>query len=217
MANTDFHKVVVKDVEIVWPRLDQTYRFNSAEKRTEPCAPSVQGAAWSVGFLMDEKAAKDLAAELKVHYQECVARNNKLPSFSKVFGAKKHTDADGRETGMVQFNASRKAIANNGNPNKAPTVVGPDLQELAEKAIWSGSRGHVRMYAVPTQDPDGLGGIKLLLDAVQVTEPVYGGASLEDDFGPAEPSFGDTPKQEQAPASAKTPEPAEAAGDGYGF
>jgi len=222
MANEDFHKVIRKDVEFIWPRLDQTYRYNSAEKRTEPCSPSVQGAAWSVGFLLDEDKAKDLAAELKVHYQSCVARNSKLPSFSKVFGAKKHKDKDGNETGMVQFTAERKAIANNGNPNTPPPVVGKDGKELADKAIWGGSRGHIRLYAVPTQDPDGNGGIKLLLNAVQVTDAVYGGDNLEDDFGPfeTETNFGDADAFEnhqpkQAPASARTPEPAGA--DEYGF
>lgn len=222
MANEDFHKVIRKDVEFIWPRLDQTYRYNSAEKRTEPCSPSVQGAAWSIGWLMDEKAAKDLAAELKVHYQSCVARNSKLPSFNKVFGAKKHKDKDGNETGMVQFTAERKAIANNGAQRPEPTVVDNTGTPLADKAIWGGSRGDIRVFAVPTQDPDGNGGIKLLLDAVVVRDAVYGGDSLSEDFDfdSSDAIDSDPPKnheQRQAPAQTSTPIPEPAGADEYGF
>ena len=36
------------------------------------------------------------------------------------------------------------------------------------------------MTAYPATDPDGNGGISLLIDVVQVTHAVYGGASLDD-------------------------------------
>jgi len=218
MANEDFHKVIRKDVEFIWPRLDQTYRYNSAEKRTEPCSPSVQGAAWSVGWLMDEDAAKDLAAELKVHYQSCVARNSKLPSFQKVFGAKKHTDKDGNPTGMVQFTAERKAIANNGSERPAPKVVDNTGTPLADLAIWGGSRGDIRVYAVPTNDPDGNGGIKLLLDAVVVREAVYGGDNMAEDFDfDSADAIDNDPLENHEPKQEQARQPAPAGADEYGF
>lgn len=219
MANEDFHKVIRKGVEFIWPRLDQTYRYNSGEQKTEPCNVSVQGAAWSIGWLMDEKGAKDLAAELKVHYQGCVARNNKLPSFSKVFGAKKHTDKDGKPTGMVQFTAERKAITNGGVEREPPAVVDNTGAPLADRAIWGGSKGDVRVYAVPTTNPQGEGGIKLLLDAVVVREAVYGGDSLSDDFDfeSGDAIDGDPLENHAAPAPAPATAPEPAGADDYGF
>ena len=38
----------------------------------------------------------------------------------------------------------------------------------------------MRAWAVAVVDPEGAGGISLLLDAVQVTEAVYGGNGLDD-------------------------------------
>lgn len=185
-ANPDFKKIVLKDVELLWPRLDTTYRYNSADKRSEACDASVQGASWSVSFKLPMAEAKALKADLKAHYDECRERNRKLPEFSKVFGSKVLEDEDGAKTDDVKFSAEKKAVSNAGKHNAAPRVVGLDLQEIADKAIWSGTRANLRMLACPVTDPQGNGGVKLLLDAVQVIEPVYGGDNLEDDFGPAQ-------------------------------
>lgn len=206
-TNQDFKKIVVKDVELLWPRLDQTYRYNSQEKRTEACAPTVQGAGYSLAWKMTLAEGKKLKDELRAHYEACRAAKPKLPEFSDVFGAKRLTDADGKPTDFVQFTAKKRAVSNQGEVNKPPRVVGPDLKDLEDKAIWTGSVGNIRALAFPTTDPDGKGGISLLLDAVQVTEAVYGGDSLEDDFGPAQVTdpFGDEPEQTAKPAPAPAP------------
>jgi hypothetical protein len=58
----------------------------------------------------------------------------------------------------------------------------PPFPDLADPAIWSGSKGHLRVFAFPATDPQGNGGVSLLLDAVIVTDAQYGGDGLEDDF-----------------------------------
>lgn len=213
--NSDFKKVVVKDVELLWPRLDQTYRYNSQDKVTEACEPGANGAQWSVGFKLPLERAGELKKELLAHYAEAAASNKKLPKDGTIFGAKRMTDADGGAIDFVQFTAKKRAVSNDGKPNKKPQVVGPDLSPLEgdEAAIWTGSIGSIRALAFPTVDPDGKGGISLLLDAVQVTEPVYGGDTLEDDFGPArKPSLDDLADDEPAQTKPKAPPaPAEAA------
>ncbi len=208
-ANPDFKKVVQKDVTFLWPRLDQTYRYNNAKKASEPADPGMQGAAWSLSWELDADAAKELTAELRAHYEDCRSRNSKLPEFSTIFGAKSLTDEDGKPTGKVKFSAKKNGMSNAGKMNKPPRVVGTDLQELADKAIWTGSSGHIRALAFATTDADGRGGISMLLDAVQVLEAAYGGDNLEDDFGPAQPNFGDDiQKRTEAAASAPVPEAA---------
>jgi len=219
MANDDFRKIMIRDVEFLWPRLDQPYRYNQAEKRTEPCAPGAPNAAWSIAWKMPPSAAKAVYEECKAHYEACRGRNAKLPEFSTVFGWKKPAEKGGEHT----FVAKKRAMNNAGDVNKAPKVVGPDLKDLAgdDLRIWSGSKGSVRVLAFPATDPQtGQGGITLLLDTVQIVEAVYGGDNLEDDFGPAKPvqkalpendddDFGAYPAApEPARAAAKQPVPA---------
>lgn len=174
-TNQDFLTVMVKDTTFHWPRLDQPYRYNSQEKRTEACAPTVTGAGYSIAFDVTIAEAKELYGLLKNHYNATKARNSKLPDFSTVFGMKKDEAA-----GTVRFTAKKRAVSNSGEMNKPPVVIDGHKKPLAEKNIWSGSTGNLRLLAFAATDPDGKGGISLLLDTVQVVNAVYGGDSLDD-------------------------------------
>lgn len=178
--NDDFMKVLAKNVTFQYPKLNQTYRFNTAQQKSEPCAPTASNAAWSVAFEMTKEQAKPLYEQLKAHYDACKSRNSKMPAFKTVFGMKKLKDENGNETGLVQFTAKRNGMKKDGSPNKAPTVIDGQKQPLADLAIWGGSKGTVRAWAVAVVDPDGQGGISLLLDAVQVTEARYGDGGMDD-------------------------------------
>lgn len=211
-TNTDFLKVLVKDTTFHWPRLDQPYRYNSQEKRTEACAPNVTGAGYSIAFDVTMAEAKELHKLLKTHYNESKARNSKLPEFSTVFGMKKDEEA-----GTVRFTAKKRAVSNSGELNKPPVVIDGQKKPLAEKNIWSGSTGNLRLLAFAATDPDGKGGISLLLDTVQVVNATYGGDNL-DDFEEvaggttitADDDF-DAPQAKAAdPAAAAAPAPADA-------
>ena len=59
-------------------------------------------------------------------------------------------------------------------------MIDDQKQPLSDLAIWGGSKGTVRAWAVAVIDPEGNGGISLLLDAVQVTEARYGDGGLDD-------------------------------------
>lgn len=200
--NTDFHKVLVKNTTLLYPRLNGTYRFNAAKKQSEPCQPTASGASWSCGFELPVAEARTLHAELKLHYENCKARNPKLPAFAKVFGMKKSEDGT-----KVSFAAKRTGTKGDGSANTAPKVIDGMKQPLENLAIWSGSKGAIRAWAFPAVDPEGVGGISLILDTVQVTEPIYGDGGL-DDFDevatPAKPrdDFDDF----SAPAAAPKPQ-----------
>lgn len=179
MATEDFLKVLAKGT-LQYPKLNQTYRYNTAEKKSEPCAPTASNAAWSVVIEMTKEEARPIYEALRGHYEASKARSPKLPPFSKVFGMKKLKDEQGNETGMVQFTAKRNGTKSDGSANNFPLVIDGQLQPLADLSIWGGSKGVVRAWAVAVVDPEGAGGISLLLDAVQVTEAVYGGNGLDD-------------------------------------
>jgi hypothetical protein len=199
MANndSDFHKVLAKNVTLQYPKLSGTFRFNTQKQASEPCAPTASNAAWSVAFDMPKEQAKPLYEELRAHYEACRSRNSKMPQFSKVFGMKKLKDEHGNETGIVQFSAKRNGMKKDGTPNKAPTVIDGQKQPLADLNFWGGSKGTVRAWAVAVVDPDGLGGISLLLDACQITEARYGDGGM-DDFDTVE-SKADPFEQAKAP------------------
>jgi hypothetical protein len=178
--NDDFLKVLAKNVTLQYPKLNQTHRFNTAKQASEPCAPTASNAAWSISFDMPREEARPLFEQMKAHYEACRSRNSKLPAFKTVFGMKKLKDEHGNETGIIQFAAKRNGVKKNGEPNKPPTVIDGQKQALADLNFWGGSKGTVRAWAVAVIDPDGAGGISLLLDAVQVTEARYGDGGMDD-------------------------------------
>jgi len=173
--NDDFHKVLAKNVTLQYPKLNQTYRYNTQKQASEPCAPTASNAAWSIGFEMPKDQAKALYEDLRAHYEACRSRNSKMPAFKTIFGMKKN-----EEKGTVSFSAKRNGMKKDGSPNKAPTVIDGQKQPLADLAFWGGSKGTVRAWAVAVVDPEGNGGISLLLDAVQVTEARYGDGGMDD-------------------------------------
>lgn len=178
--NDDFLKILAKNVTLQYPKLNQTYRFNTAKQASEPCAPTASNAAWSIAFEMPRDEAKPLFDQMKAHYDACRSRNTKLPAFKTVFGMKKLKDQNGNETGIIQFGAKRNGVKKDGQLNKCPTVIDSQKQPLADLNFWGGSKGTVRAWAVAVVDPDGNGGISLLLDAVQVTEAKYGDGGMDD-------------------------------------
>ena len=205
MAKTDFKPVMIRNVEFKYPRLNACYRYNTSEKKSEECAPTASNAAYSIAWEMTADDAKTLHAELKAHYETC---QTKAP-FSKVFGMKK------LDSGNYEFRAKRNGTNSQGPQNETPRVIDGMKQPLADTAFWGGSKGSIKVTAYPVTDPDGNGGVSLLIDTVQVTHAVYGGGGLDDfdevattmeggvdasldDFGPA-----------AAPAPQAAPAPAE--------
>lgn len=205
MAKTDFKPVMIRNVEFKYPRLNNCYRYNTAEKKSEECAPTASNASYSIAWEMTADDAKTLHAELKAHYETC---QTKAP-FSKVFGMKK------LDSGNYEFRAKRNGTNSQGALNEKPRVIDGMKQPLADLAFWGGSKGSIKVTAYPVTDPDGNGGVSLLIDTVQVTHAVYGGGGLDDfdevattmeggidasldDFGPA-----------TAPAPQAAPAPAE--------
>ena len=197
MAKEDFLKVLVgtpdAPVELKYPRLAETYRFNTAERRSEPCQPTANGASYSITWGMPADEAKALYGKLKAHYDARQAAGSVKAPFSTVFGMRKLED------GTVEFRAKRNGTKGSGEVNTPPLVIGGDKQPLADKNIWGGSKGMIRCWAAPVTDPDGKGGISLYFDAVQVTEVVYGGGGL-DDFAEVAAPVANDPFAADAPA-----------------
>ena len=139
---------------------------------------------------MNKEDAGKLHAELKKHYESCVT---KAP-FSKVFGMKQ------LENGSVMFSAKRNGCNGQGDQNPIPTVIDGMKQPMTDLNFWGGSEGNIKVIAYPVTDPNNNGGISLLIDTVQVTRAVFGGASL-DDFDEVAPTGGAHAEFDAKPAA----------------
>jgi hypothetical protein len=189
-------------VEFKYPRLNACYRYTTSEKKSEECAPTASNAAYSIAWEMTADDAKTLHAELKAHYETC---QTKAP-FSKVFGMKK------LDSGNYEFRAKRNGTNSQGQQNEKPRVIDGMKQPLADTAFWGGSKGSIKVTAYPVTDPDGIGGVSLLIDTVQITHAVYGGGGLDDfDEVPTTMSGGvDEALDDFGPAAAPAPQAAPA-------
>ena len=190
MPKTDFKPVMIRNVVFSYPRLAATYKYNTAEKRSEECNPRAQGAAYSIGWEMSKDDAGKLHAELKAHYESCVT---KAP-FTKVFGMKV------LDNGNVMFSAKRNGVNGQGDENPKPTVIDGMKQPMTDLNFWGGSEGNIKVTAYPVTDPSGNGGVSLLIDIVQVTKAVYGGGGL-DDFDEVAPTGGAHAEFDTKPAA----------------
>jgi len=206
MAKTDFKPVMIRNVEFKWPRLNETYRYNSAEKRSDPSAPTAAGAAYSIAWEMTADETKKLHNELKAHHESCDTKGE----FKTIFGMKK------LESGNYEFRAKKNGVNSQGALNERPRVIDGAKLPLEDLSFRSGAKGSIRVTAYPTANPQTdppQHGISLLIDTVQVTHAIYGGGGLDefeevattmqggidealDEFGPA-----------TAPATQAEPEP----------
>jgi hypothetical protein len=211
MANTDFKKMVLRNLEFKYPRLNTTYRYNTAEKRSEECAPTAQGATYSISWEMGKYEAKKLHDELKAHYETCKTKG----PFSKVFGMKK------LENGNYEFKAKKNGVNREGNVNKKPEVVDGMKQPLADLKFFSGSKGNIIFTAYPSSNPQTSPpeyGITLMIEKVQVTHAVYGGGGL-DDFDEVTTTISgviDLSPDDFGPATAQPASPAQEMADALG-
>ncbi len=97
----DFLKIILRGT-LQWPRLNQTYRYNPAIKKSEACAPTAMGASWSVSIEMPKAQAKEIYDQAVAHYNACRQRNTTLPKFETVFGMSKN-DPDFLEAKLRYF------------------------------------------------------------------------------------------------------------------
>jgi len=207
---SDFKKILVKDVLFQYPKMDQTYHWDSVENRSVPCASGAQNAVWSIGFMVSAEQAKEITDQCKQHYNECKARNSTLGKLSKVFGMKKNDD------GTVTFSAKRNAKnKKTGEPNKEPKIIDGNKQPLADRRFWSGSTGSLSILVSPQYDPDKNVGISMLVDTVQVANAIYGDSGDDFDVVAGSVTRNETPSnddpfglsnQSTASAPAQTPD-----------
>ena len=156
-----FYKI--ENVTAMYPKLDKTYRFDNVEGRSVPCAPTEDGAEYSINFELSEAKAKALHAEAMKVWAEFRAQNKNAPENPQFLPYKK------RDDGTILGKAKIKG-AYNGEPTRKPiqvdsqnNLVGEDFQ------LTTGSTVNIAVN-IGAYNAGVANGVNLRLAGVQVVE-----------------------------------------------
>ena len=183
---------LVSNVEILYPRINQCYRFCNTENKSVPCDALEDGAKYETQFRMDKAQAKELYDAMAVAYAE--RREKSWPEKLEIPFKK---DDDGKFIGKAVLKG-----AYGKDTTAKPKQYDAKSKELPEDfKLTTGSVGNIAVVFVPYNMRDN--GVSLRLKAVQVTkyqEPmsaaspfgIVDGFELEVDENPF--AVQDTPK-----------------------
>lgn len=149
----------INNVEALWPRINKTYKFDSAERKSVPCPATDPMAAYEMSFLMTPDQAKELWGKMVEAYnakKEAGWPEGPINPFKK------------DESGC--FIAKAKLKGNyNGEPTRGVAQYDAKGNKLADDfMLTTGSKVNVALTFVPYNMREA--GVSLRLRAVQVVE-----------------------------------------------
>ena len=169
---------VLKEVTALWPKLNRTYRFDSAEMRSVPCDPKADGAEYTVNVEMSPEQAKELHKYCKEAWDTFAKKNPGAEFENKPY--KKN------EQGLVVAKLKLKG-AYNGEPTRKPRQFDASNNLLPDDfELTTGSTINVQVQAIPYATKMAQG-VSLRLGAVQVVELAEGNVSSP--FGEVDGGF----------------------------
>ena len=149
----------IENVTALWPKINRTYKFDSAEKRSVPCDPKDPMAAYEINMEMSEAKAKTLWGEMLKAY----AARKEADWPDKPVSPLKRTD-----DGTVIAKAKLKGNYG-GELTKKPLQVDAQNVKLAEDfMLTTGSKVNLAVTFVPYNMREA--GVSMRLRAVQVLE-----------------------------------------------
>ena len=149
----------INNVTAMWPRINRTYKYDSAEQRSVPCNPTDEGSAYTLQFRMNEEQAKALYKQMKLAYD-----SKKESSWPEKFVMPFKKDDDG----VFTHKAKLKGAYGN-EPTRKPVHYDAKGIKLPEDfMLTNGSLVNVAIVFVPYNMRDN--GVSLRLRAVQVID-----------------------------------------------
>jgi len=175
------NQYVISNVEALWPRINKTYKFDSAENRTVPCEATDDGAKYETKFRMSKEQAKALFVEMVKAY-EAKKEKGWPDKFEMPFGKE--------EDGTYSYKASLKGAYGKDVTFKPVQYDSKAVKLPEDFMLTTGSTINVAVGFIPYFMRDA--GVSLRLRSVQVikyvpmeaTSPfaaVEGGFELEND------------------------------------
>ena len=150
---------LINNVEILYPRINQCYRFDNTENKSVPCDPFEDGAKYETKFRMDKDQAKTLYKAMATAYAE---RREK--SWPEKLEMPFEQDDEGKYVGKAVLKGAYGKDA-----TAKPKQYDAKSKELpTDFKLTTGSRGNIAVVFVPYNMRDN--GVSLRLKAVQVTK-----------------------------------------------
>ena len=148
----------INNVTVMWPRINRTYKYDSAEQRSVPCSPLDEGSAYTLQFRMTADQAKNLYKQMKLAYDS--KKESNWAEFVMPF----KKDEDGTYTHKAKLKGSYGV-----EPTRKPMQYDAKGNKLPEDfLLTNGSLVNIAIVFVPYSMRDN--GVSLRLRAVQVID-----------------------------------------------
>ena len=218
--SSSFKKYYTPVVDLMYPRLSVTEKWNNVQRKFSICDATDRGAFWACSFVLSDAERAAMWEVGMAHYVDCMSREQ-LPPIEQgktIFRSEApHKDPEGNLVqGQWIYKATRNTKNAQGHPSKRPLVLNGMNDEITRVDFWSGSKGRLCISMKPTIDPKtNTGGLRFFLDKIQLLEPIYGGgfdevpnaASNSMPQAPAAPAPMASPPVPPAPQPAPAPNP----------
>jgi len=165
---SDTNSYVIKNVDALYPKINQTYKFDrnaGANGKSVPCDPSLDGAAYSLNFKMTQQQAKELYKAMNDSFLNADRRTAKWADKLQMPFHKEETEGDvwvGKTTLKGAYN---KQLTTRPKQFDSKNTALPE-----DFLLTSNSTVNISVQLVPygPSDRSEGGGVSLRLRAVQV-------------------------------------------------
>ena len=172
---------IIKNVEALWPKLNQTYAFNQDKKRDMPCGPRDDKAEFSLDFRADKDIAKALFAQMSAAYN--ANRETSWPEKLTIEASPLVKDDDGTFKGKANIKG-----AYNGKITDKPVELDSQGNKLPDGfELTTGSTVNIAVTFYPYRMSKTNWGVNLRLQAVQVIK--YAKGPVRNPFGKVEGGY----------------------------
>ena len=173
---------IINNVSILYPRLNQPYRFDSAENKSVACKWDEEGASYETSFIMEKDEAVTLGRICKEAYKNAVSLDNKRkwPSEPQRLPAKTLKNDDG----STEYHGKCRIKAKYGSDQtQLPKQVDAKRNPFpSDFRLTTGSKANISVTVVPFFMSKDNNGVSLRIRAVQVTELAQEQVSNNDPF-----------------------------------
>ena len=172
---------IINNVSILYPRLNQPYRFDANENKSIACKWDDEGASYETSFIMEKEEAVTLGKVCKEAYKNAATMDTKRkwPSDPQRMPAKSVKNDDGSTDFIGKCRIKSKyGSEQTQKPKQVDAKRNPFPSDFR---LTTGSKGNIAVTVVP-YNTGTEAGVSLRIRAVQVTELAQEQVSNNDPF-----------------------------------
>lgn len=159
---------IINNVSILYPRLNQPYRFDSAENKSVACKWDEEGASYETSFIMEKDEAVTLGRICKEAWKNAVALNDNWPNKPEKMPAK----IVKAEDGSTEYHGKCRIKAKYGSDQtQQPKQVDAKRNPFpSDFRLTTGSKANISVTVVPFFMSKENNGVSLRIRAIQVLD-----------------------------------------------